>query len=160
MQTTDLPTAEEVQARFIYDPETGLFTSRSRGVVVGSISRRGYTKITIGTKRFFAHRLAWLVTHGAWPQQQVDHINGIKTDNRLCNLRLASNAENTINRKKQANNKSGYKGVHFNKKHGKYHAQITICKKCKHLGSFDTAEEASAAYQTAAKEFHGEFAKY
>jgi len=103
--------------------------------------------------------LAWLFVHGFDPPQQIDHINGIRDDNRIANLRLATVAENSQNVGKQSNNKSGFKGVHWHARGKKFRAQIMANGKSKSLGLFHTAAEAAAAYDIAAAELHGEFAR-
>lgn len=90
----------------------------------------------------------------------VDHINGIKTDNRLSNLRICTPAQNQHNQKKRMDNTSGYKGVAFRRDSGRFRARISINGKRKNLGSFDSAEEAYEAYCAAAIELHGEFANF
>lgn len=88
----------------------------------------------------------------------TDHISGDKLDNRRENLRIATNTENMRNRGQQRNNTSGFKGVYWNRKLGKWQAQITVLGQRVHLGLFATPEEAHTAYCKAAKELHGEFA--
>lgn len=92
--------------------------------------------------------------------EQVDHINLNGLDNRRCNLRLATNTENQRNKSKQVNNTSGYKGVYWRKDSNKWVAQIKVDNEVRHLGRFDTPEEAHAAYCEAAKQLHGEFANF
>jgi hypothetical protein len=90
--------------------------------------------------------------------EYVDHISGDKLDCRRENLRIATNAENLQNRGMQRNNTSGFKGVSWYRRDGKWHARIGFNGKDKHLGYFDTAEAAYEAYCKAARELHGEFA--
>lgn len=90
----------------------------------------------------------------------VDHINGNTLDNRKCNLRICSHADNIKNQKIHSNNKSGYKGVSWDIKSMKWHSRITYNKLCVSLGFFNTPQEAYAAYCEAARKYHGEFARF
>jgi hypothetical protein len=92
-------------------------------------------------------------------KQTVDHINGNTLDNRKCNLRICTTEQNNINHCIQKNNTTGYKGVRLDKRSGKYEARISLNRKRKQLGTFDTAEEAYRAYCNASKEYHQEFAR-
>ena len=109
-------------------------------------------------KTYTNHRLVginFLSNHDNKPK--VDHIDKNKTNNNIINLRFATVSQNGFNQGKQKNNKSGFKGVSFNKANQKYVAQIQIEGKSKHLGCFITAIDASQAYETYAKKHHGEF---
>jgi hypothetical protein len=138
-----------------YDPSTGIFTwkiARMRGhvpgVIAGSPGRDGYWTIMVDGKAYKAHRLAWLLHTGKWPKHQIDHINRIRDDNRIENLRVVTKSQNQINSEMYRNNKSGYRGVHF--QNGKWVASIRRNKKQRALGSFATAKEASLKYMEAA----------
>jgi hypothetical protein len=103
-----------------------------------------------------AHRLAWLYVHGEWPTGQIDHINGVKSDNRIQNLRPATCAENNRNVVKSHRSVDLPRGV---RRRGKrYEARIRDGERQVHLGSFATPEEASQSYQSAASKLHGAFA--
>ena len=106
-------------------------------------------------KTIFLHSLVLDV-----PEKYViDHINGVKTDNRKSNLRVCTRAENGRNRGKQENNTSGYKGVSYKVKNKKFSSQIKVYNKQIYIGLFDTPIEAARAYNEAAIKYHGEFAK-
>ena len=147
-----------------YDPETGEFTwlifsiSRAAGRIAGSIMKIGYREISIDGTQYYAHRLAVLYMTGRWPTDQVDHRNGDSLDNRWCNLRNASCAQNQHNQKRQRINTSGFKGVSFDKRYNRWRSQIRANGKRYWLGSFKTAEAAHAAYSAKSNELHGEFA--
>ena len=141
-----------------YDPETGAF-SRKNGKKFGSRMPRGYLVGKIRGKTYYLHRLAWLYVYGRWPQNEIDHINGIKDDNRICNLREASRSQNLVNKGPQRNNKNGLKGVHWNVRQRKWKVSLSFNKRRINLGSFKNLEDAVEAYKIAAVQYHGEFAR-
>lgn len=138
-----------------YEPETGnwfYIVNRgrsSKGSLAGYASKDGYHRILTCGKSYVSHRLAWFYMTGEWPKDQIDHINGIKLDNRWCNLREATISQNNRNKKVNGKNRTGLKGVSIGK-NGKFRVYIG-------LGSFDTKEEAKAVYNEAAKKIYGEF---
>jgi hypothetical protein len=143
----------ELKSKLHYDLETGIFTWIANhgkvkpGMIAGTKNSKGYIQVAIFKKIYLAHRLAWFYIHNEWPKNEIDHINGIKNDNRLSNLRDIFHCENNQNiNKPQKNNKTGYLGVSFMKNRNKYQAQICINGKTKHIGLFDTAEEAYNEY--------------
>lgn len=122
--------------------------------------RRGYMRISVGTDgSLIAHRLAWLIFYGELPDCHIDHIDGNKENNAISNLRACSHNQNQHNQTKRKNNKSGYKGVSWMKNCSRWQAQICLNKKVRHLGTFKSAEDAARAYDAAARDIHGEFAK-
>lgn len=143
-----------------YDPETGVFTwlvSTGRrckiGDVAGSVDSHGQRVIGVQGRNYKAHRLAWLYMTGAWPEDQIDHRNGERADNRWANLRDATHSLNQQNqRKARANNRTGLLGVRA--RQGKFEAAIGAGGKQKYLGSFSTPEEAHAAYLKAKRCLH------
>lgn len=118
----------------------------------------GYMRGKIFGVAYSAHRVIWALYYDKWPGPYIDHINGIKDDNRISNLREATNRENLRNRGRPSTNKSGYKGVSFHKRSKRYQANIMTNKGRKNLGYFDCPKEAYAVYCKAAKKYHGEFA--
>lgn len=148
-------TAERLREVLDYDPATGIF--KRNGQVCGSNNGVGYAQMMIDRKMYSGHRLAWLHVHGVWPDQQVDHINGDRSDNRIANLRAATPSDNCGNVSRHRDNKSGFKGV-FPFRH-KWAAQICRSGEKRHLGVFETPEAAHAAYCNAASATFGEFAR-
>ena len=146
-------TANRLKELISYEPDTGFFRwakKRPRcrvGDVTGCLMKTGYICIRVDNTLYTAHRLAWLYMTGAWPQDQIDHVNGNRTDNRWGNLREATNMENAHNRRKRVNNKSGITGVR--RENSKWLAEIKVNYRPMRLGLFDTPEEAEAAYCTA-----------
>ena len=143
-------TREFVSEILEYDPETGHFwwkdRSGKRSGLADSMCQHGYMRVKINGKTYKQHRLAWFLIHNEWPEM-IDHINRIKTDNRMENLRAANNHENQMNRDVPcAHNQSGFLGVNFNGQAGRYAARIQVGGKRIHIGYFDSPEMASAAY--------------
>jgi hypothetical protein len=124
------------------------------GKPVGSKSASGYLYTKIFGRTYSVHRLAWLVETGDWPENNVDHRNGVRTDNKWKNFRPATHSENGQNIGISKNNKSGFIGVFLEKKSGKWKAEITKDRKKYFLGLFDTPELASAAYKAAKARLH------
>ena len=158
---------DRVRRLLDYDPDTGIMTRLIRtsstamaGDRVGSKNARGYLTARVDGKTYRVHRLVWFWMTGAWPKEQIDHIDGDKLNNRWSNLREATHSENQHNRGIISTNTSGYKGVYWYRSRGKWRAQISFDRRNpKVLGYFDNIEDAAAAYAKAAREFHGEFAR-
>ena len=159
--------ADRVRKLLDYDPISGEFVWKSRsdaprwngkyaGKLAGRIDNHGYRQIGLGGKFYRAHRLAWLYVHGEWPSA-IDHIDGNRRNNAISNLRLATIRQNRANT--GCRGRSGLKGAFWVSHIGKWRARISIKGKKKHIGVFGTAEEASRAYDAAAQEVYGEFAR-
>jgi hypothetical protein len=134
--------------------ENRRWNTRYAGKRAGSKNKRGYRQITLRGYIYPEHRIIWLWVRGQFPEQQIDHRNGIKDDNRWINLREATCSENHQNRSKHQNNSTGFTGVSFVDKRQKFQAQIRVNNKCTHLGYFDTAEEAHEYYLVAKTRYH------
>ena len=128
------------------------------GDIAGSYTQHGYVLIGVLKKRFFAHRLAWFFTHGIWPAAQLDHINGDRRDNRITNLREATNAQNQCNRKPTA--RTGVKGVYKHSQSPGWTAEIKVGGKKHHIGLYPSILAAEVARGQAAAIFHGKFARF
>jgi len=164
-------TQARIKELLSYDQLTGhlIWIARSspyaKNVAIGSevISRdsKGYLQAMIDGQRHKAHRIIWMMVHGHWPRM-LDHINGIKSDNRIENLRECNNSQNKANGPRYKNNKSGYKGAYFEGNRPgtkKWRAQIRKNGKLINLGYFYTAEEAHETYSRAADKHHGPYAR-
>ena len=151
-----------IMSRLSYDPETGVFRWKTHrcsnlvGAIAGCRSGAGYVRIYVNDRSYKAHRLAWLIAYGCWPQGDIDHINMDKGDNRICNLRDVNRSENMQNRRvANANNLScGLLGVTWSKQHNRFAASIHINGKRLHLGLFDDAQAAHAAYVAKKRSIH------
>lgn len=161
-------TFDEVDAALGYDPETGIFTRKRLGKFAakkylgkptGYKHSSGCVFVSINKKKLKAHRVAWLLQTGEWPADEIDHINGNPSDNRWANLRAATRSQNNWNTGTPKHNTSGIKGVGFLARSGKWRANISAYGQARFLGHFDTAEEAAAAYRSAALILHGEFVR-
>lgn len=152
-------TPEKLREIVSYDPETGVFTWRKTrgraraGNVAGTPHNEGYISIVALRGRYLAHRLAWFYVHGEWPQDDIDHINGDRSDNRISNLRDVSRSENLQN-VATARKSSTHGFIGASRQGGRWKARIKLNGKETHLGLFDTPEEASEAYLRAKAEMH------
>lgn len=154
--------AEQLRRLLAYDPETGEFTRRVRtsnrikvGDKVGTLREAdGYLCANVEGRVHLMHRLAWLYVYGKWPSRNIDHINGIGTDNRIGNLREANHEENAQNITAHKDNRTGYLGVTWSKAADGYLARIQVAGITHRLGIFPTAEEAHGAYRIAKKQLH------
>jgi hypothetical protein len=157
---------ERLRELLNYDSESGVFTWRlSRpkyrcfaGQQAGWIEPEGYIHVSIDQVHMKGHRVAWAMYYGAWPDGNLDHINGVRNDNRIANLRIADQHQNIANSCVRVNNKCGIKGV-METPNGTWLAQIKSHGKQYYLGKFKTKEEAARVYQEAAEKHFGEFAK-
>ena len=156
-----LITQEYLKSIFNYDPDTGDFTNivdrnynSMAGDLVGCINSKGYRVITMGSRNYRSHRLAWLYMEGVWPENQIDHINGARSDNRWENLREATCSQNRMNNLLNKNNKSGVSGVYYK---NKWLARITVNYKSIRLECDGTLEGAIKVRREAEIEHYGEF---
>lgn len=174
-QNESILSQPEARRLLDYEPATGIFLWRKRerglpgwspgwngknaGRAAGARMALGYILISILDSKFLAHRVAWLYVHGEWPPEQIDHIDMVRDNNAIANLRLATNSQNTMNRGPQSNNACGIKGVRLHKASGLWNARIAVNGKVHSLGYFKTAEEAGAAHQGALHALHGDFSR-
>lgn len=154
-------TAEEVTQQtvldlFDYDAEEGVLAWKQRtgtalaGQVAGYIKGSGYRYIRVGSRDFAAHRLIWLWHKGSWPKRHIDHIDRVKANNRIENLRDVTRSENMLNQSFSKANKTGYRGVYSRNRNSNggcgFYAAIGINGALVYLGTYDTAWEANLAY--------------
>lgn len=164
---------------FTYDEQSGLLTWKTRprhhfnnlrtfnatntarsGKPVTAIRSDGYVYPMVDGIHKLAHVIIWEMLHGPIPDGlEIDHINGVKWDNRRSNLRLATRQQNKMNGSAYSTSKTGIRGVQWDKEHSKYRVRIMVSGKYIHLGRFDDIDIARAVYAEAAKEHFGEFAK-
>jgi hypothetical protein len=161
-------TVDALKANVLYDPTTGVFTRLKNhpkrkyvaGSITGVLRPDGYVQVMVDGKIFLAHRLAWLYVHGAMPEHYIDHINGIKNDNRIENLRDVYQNVNIQNQKRAKRNRtsSSMLGVSFcnqgRNKDKPYRARIVVDHKEIHLGTFSQEQDAHAAYLDAKRKYH------
>ena len=182
MAEQQLPSPSVLRNILRYDPDLGLLFWRPRSADMfdnrnGEASRRasawntkhageeafrncavyGYRTGSIFNKSYRAHRVAWAIYYGEWPSKEVDHINNVRDDNRIINLRLACRAENNRNTRPVINSSSRFLGVSWNRKTKVWHASIRAGGKQRHLGCFRDEVDAARAYDAAAAKHHGEF---
>lgn len=166
----NLPAAD-IREILSYDPATGVFRwikvpgrgggreKLAAGDVAGTVDKDGYRVIGFRGRIYRAARLAWWFVYGYMPEREIDHENGIPGDDRLDNLRPATPGQNQANRGLLASNTSGFRGVSFHRRTGRWRASICVDRRQVHLGHFATPEAAAVAYDAAAREHFGEFAR-
>src|SRR5690554_1648894 len=179
MTKRSLPSPEELRQRLTYESETGRLFWKERPLSDFKNSRlcNSWNKQFSGKEAFTAdngkgyrcsfafktpmkaHRVAWAIYYGEWPRGHIDHINGVKSDNRISNLRIATISENQWNMPRKPDSHSGYKGVTWSKVRNMWRSRISVNGKSIWLGYHSTPEQAHAAYCEAAKKYHGEFAR-
>lgn len=159
-----LPTIESLSEFFRYECGQLIWIKKPhRGVAVGAVAGysdpSGYINVTLRRRTIGAHRVIWALHNGRWPVGDIDHINMVKNDNRIENLRECSRSENKYNVGKQRDNKSGFKGVDWVKKDKKWRVRISVRGEVRALGYFDDPELGGLVYAEAARKWHGEFAR-
>ena len=153
-------TAEEARSVWAYEKGTGVLRWKVQragivpGMEAGSVHSEGYVLVKYKRKSYKAHRLAWLIHTGEWPKGQIDHRNGVRSDNSIANLRQCDNGENQQNRKLASNNSTGFTGVMFKKREGKFFSRIRVGGRRLELGTYETAEAAHEAYLLAKSRLH------
>lgn len=164
----ELPSTELLRKLLRYDPETGklfwcerpremfqdnrafnTWNSRYSEKLAFTNNAHGYRQGSIFGRKYLAHRVAWALSTGAWPENQIDHVNGVKSDNRIKNLRDVTIQENMRNFPRQRNNRSGATGIYWESRRGKWLVQIGLNGKLKHVGYFSDFEKAVAARKDA-----------
>jgi hypothetical protein len=154
-------TQKELKKLLHYDPDTGIFLWRKPSkrirdnLVAGTTHKTGYIEIRVKGKKYKAHRLAWLYTHGEWPKCNIDHINQNRSDNRIKNLREANHKENSKNAGMYKNNTSGVMGVRLTKGKikRKWRAVICVNRRSIHVGYFEDKFEAICARKSAENKY-------
>lgn len=152
---------EKLSSAYTYRPDTGDFVwainpgklRHLLGRIAGSCRGDGYRRMTVGGQEYMVHRLVWLVEHGVWPQNDIDHVNGVRSDNRVANLRDVPRFVNIQNRKRSdSDSKTGVLGVSPNG--SGFVARIKAGGRQLNLGTHRTVEDAHAAYLSAKREVH------
>ena len=172
--TTDLPSPEILRKLLRYEPETGKLFWRKRtpdmfktekacrcwntrhagNETFSSVDKDGYLLGMIFYRRLKSHRVIYAMAHGRWPKGQIDHIDGVKTNNKIENLRDVSPSQNARNMPLRTDNKTGISGITFHKRSKKWQCQLRDGGTDKYIGSFDTLGGAIAAMSSARAE-HG-----
>lgn len=159
---TNILTQERVHELLTYDPKTGYFFNRiwrnprsPEGARAGYVNTIGYVIIQVDKQKYGAHRLAWLYMHGVLPTLEIDHINRIRSDNRIANLRLATRKENANNISISVRNTSGRAGVTRHNRDGLWQAQIYFDGKMHYLGCYTDFNDAVAARVAAERKLRG-----
>lgn len=184
MASKALPSPEVLRQLLRYEPETGKlfwlprephwFSGELRSAAHSAAiwnaryagqetfrhrDRKGYPKGTIFDATFRAHRVAWAIHYGAWPLDQLDHVNMDRSDNRIVNLREADNSQNNQNRGPMSNNKSGFKGVFWDTRRGRWVAALQVRGQLFRGGAFLDPQAAAQSYEALCRKHHGAFSR-
>ena len=151
---------EDAHALFYQDKDTGTLHWKAPraprckpGDIAGWIDNKGYRVVEVEGRSYRCHRLVWLMHHGSWPENSIDHINRDRLDNRIENLRDVSNMHNCRNRNLEVTNKSGHTGVSWHKASNRWTAQISVNRKVKYLGIYLDKEDAIKARKEAEEKY-------
>lgn len=155
---------EKVNELLNYNPENGKLqwkkfraANAQVGDIAGFVGRDGYVRVKILGRSILAHRIAWLLFYKKQPENEIDHINGDRSDNKISNLRSCDRRQNSRNTATRSDNECGIKGVGYHKPSGKWRARIYVDGKSKFIGNFLSKHEAKKAYEAAAKSIYGDF---
>lgn len=167
MSSANSISPERLRELIRYEPETGRFFRKTHtrvskpGDETGLRREKGYPSVSVDGVKYYAHRLAWLYVYGVWPSGVIDHINGDRSDNRICNLRDVAHAENIQNvwAPTKKHGPGSHLGVHYSKRINRWIAQIRVSGKTRHVGCFVNEQEAAAAYLEAKRQLHKGFTK-
>ena len=145
-------TQQRLQQLYDYDSETGIFFHKTNGTKRGFIRKDGYVQLEIDRHYYLCHRLAWLYVNGEWPKHEIDHINKIKSDNRITNLRDVRRYINSQNKNLPKNNKSGHTGIKWETKSNKWIVKFQMDNKIYHLGTYEDLDKAIQVKEAKVKE--------
>lgn len=159
IKVNKLPESDYLLSIFNYNPDTGVVTRKVRrgkwqaGEVVNHVNHSGYLEVRVDGKLYKLHRLIWKMFYGKDPVGEIDHINRVKDDNKIKNLRDVDRLINSINKDLQSNNTSGMRGVSFSKQKDRWISFIKINGEHKHLGTFASFDDASKSRKEAEKKY-------
>lgn len=166
LKNQSLITQDYLKSQLNYCMETGKFTRNMRtrkfkqGAECGTLRSSGYVIISIDRVLYRAHRLAWLYVTGEWPSDEMDHVNGDRSDNRFVNLRVCNRSQNGFNKGVRRDSGVGVKNVLYYKDWGKYCVRIRVSGKDYNYGPFSSIDEASSVAAHAQTIHHQEFARH
>ena len=155
------PTQKYLQENYTYDAESGILYRKrktTQDTPAGTTWTTGYVVTKIKGTFYKVHRLIWILLYGDNPPTIIDHINGDKSDNRLCNLRACEHSQNLWNARKPKNNTSGYKGVKMHKKSGKWYGEVRGNGERRITRLCETKDEANQLLIRIRADLHGDFA--
>lgn len=162
-------TQDQVRYLYDYDPETGVFRWKNKypharrikiGDVAGSRELGGYLTLMVNGKPYKAHRIAWLYVTGSLPEECIDHVNGVRDDNRFSNLREATHSENILNKRLRKDNICGVKGVQWDERNKNWRVRVKAGGKTVFDKRFNSLEAADTAAREAREKVHGKFARH